>query len=125
MWHGIFTDAWRDILRAKKKELGYSNEDIAEMINTSESAVRRDLCDRSDPPLSRIVAIANALGVPIADLFMPSLPNGMKIQTLVEEYTRLAEENTVLKADVGRLRARIDELTDEILKMNRYYMKQE
>ena len=132
MWHGLFIDGWREILRKQKKALGYSNEKIAERANLSESVVARDLMDGSDPPLSRIAAISTALEYSYEELFIPSLPNGMKLKTLVEEYVRVTEENkalrddnAVLRATVDTMRLRNDELKDEILEVHRYYMRRD
>lgn len=89
MWHGIIVDSWRDIVKARKKASGLSNIEIGERAHLTESVVQRALAEGSDPPLSLIKAIADALEMQIEDLFMPSLPNGMKIKALIEEYTRL------------------------------------
>jgi transcriptional regulator with XRE-family HTH domain len=130
MWHGLFVDAWRDILKAQKKFMGLSNMKIAERANTTEGVVARALADGSDPPLSQIVAIATALETPFEELFIPSLPNGMKIKTLIEEYAKITEENqslrednTALRIKVDELRGKIDTLKDEIIETQRHYIK--
>jgi transcriptional regulator with XRE-family HTH domain len=130
MWHGLFVDAWRDILKAQKKLMGLSNMKIAEKANTTEGVVARALADGSDPPLSQIVAIATALETPFEELFIPSLPNGMKIKTLIEEYAKITEENQVLREEntglrekVDALRDKVDTLKDEIIETHRHYIK--
>ena len=130
MWHGIFVDAWRDIAKAKKKFMGLSNIKIAERANTTEGVIARALADGSDPPLSQIVAIATALEIPVEELFIPSLPNGMKIKTLIEEHARIAEDNQALREDnavlrtkVEELRDKVDTLKDEIIATHKHYIK--
>jgi transcriptional regulator with XRE-family HTH domain len=130
MWHGIIADSWRDVIRTRKRELGLSNAKLAELVDSSESAVARDLADKSDPPLSHIVALAAALDVPLSDLFSPNLPNGMKLATVMEDYARvtaeniaLKEENTALRANVEELRDKVDTLKDEIIETHRHYIK--
>ena len=126
MWHGIIADSWRETLRARKREIGLSNAKLAELVDSSESAVARDLMDRSDPPISHIVALATALEVPLSDLFAPTLPNGMKLAYLLEDYARvtaesiaLKEENASLRASVEEWRAKADDLKDELLAIYR------
>jgi transcriptional regulator with XRE-family HTH domain len=130
MWHGLFVDAWRDILKAQKKLMGVSNIKIAEKANTTEGVVARALADGSDPPLSQIVAIATALEIPFEELFIPSLPNGMKIKTLIEEYAKITEENQSLReandallTKVEELRGKVDTLKNEIIETHRHYIK--
>lgn len=130
MWHGIIADSWREILRARKRELGLSNAKLAELVDSSESAVSRDLADKSDPPLSHIVTLATALEVPLSDLFAPNLPNGMKLATLLEDYARTTAENIALKEDntalcikVESLRDKVDALKDELIATHNYYIK--
>jgi transcriptional regulator with XRE-family HTH domain len=126
MWHGIIADSWRDVIRARKRELGLSNAKLAELVDSSESAVARDLADKSDPPLSHIVALAAALDVPLSDLFSPNLPNGMKLATVMEDYARvtaeviaLKEENAILREKVEDYRNKVDALKDELLAVYR------
>lgn len=127
MWHGIIDDSWRKIVLARKKELRYSNAMIAERAQfLSESVVRNDLDDNSDPPLSHIGAIAGALDMEVNELFIPSLPNGMRIKALIEAYVRLVEENAELTAKnetlsdrVEELRMQNDSLKDELLGLYR------
>lgn len=126
MWHGIIADSWRDVIRARKRELGLSNAKLAELVDSSESAVARDLADKSDPPLSHIVALAAALDVPLSDLFSPNLPNGMKLATVMEDYARvtaevisLKEENATLSRRVEEYRNINDALKDELLALYR------
>jgi transcriptional regulator with XRE-family HTH domain len=126
MWHGIIADSWRDVIRARKRELGLSNAKLAELVDSSESAVARDLADKSDPPLSHIVALAAALDVPLSDLFSPNLPNGMKLATVMEDYARvtaeviaLKEENAILREKVEDYRNINDALKDELLALYR------
>lgn len=126
MWHGIIADSWRDVIRARKRELGLSNAKLAELVDSSESAVARDLADKSDPPLSHIVALAAALDVPLSDLFSPNLPNGMKLATVMEDYARvtaeviaLKEENAILREKAEEYRNINDALKDELLALYR------
>lgn len=130
MWHGIIVDSWRDVIRTRKRELGLSNAKLAELVGSSESAVARDLADKSDPPLSHIVGLADALNVPRSDLFLPNLPNGMRLATVIEDYARVAsevialqEENAVLRAKVEELRDKVDTLKDEVIATHNYYIK--
>lgn len=129
MWHGLISDEWREILKAKKRALGLSNAKIGELAMMSESVVARDLSDGSDPPLSRIVSIATALDITIDELFS-TLPNGKRSKQLLEDYARLeednrrlSEENEKLRARVEDLRTRNDELKDEIIDINRHYRR--
>ena len=126
MWHGISAGFWRETLRARKRELGLSNAKLAELVDSSESAVARDLADKSDPPISHIEALATALELPLSDLFAPTLPYGMKLASLLEDYARvtaesiaLKEENASLRASVEEWRAKADDLKDELLAIYR------
>jgi transcriptional regulator with XRE-family HTH domain len=110
MWHGIIVDSWRDIVKARKKASGLSNIEIGERAHLTESVVQRALAEGSDPPLSHITAIANALEMQIEDLFMPSLPNGMKIKSLIEEYTRLKTDYEAMTEKLLRLEQTVKEL---------------
>ena len=130
MWHGLILDSWRDILRGKKKHLGYSNLKVAELTNMSEGAVERFFADRSDPPISRIFSIAVALDVPTENLFVASLPNGMMAKDLIDDYARVSAENAALREEITRLqttveslRDKVDELKDEIIETHRHYIK--
>lgn len=113
MWHGIIADSWRDIAKARKKFLGLSNFDIGERAHLNEGVVQRALADGSDPPLSCIDAIAHALEIDVGDLLVPNLPNGLKIKTLIEEYTRLKSENEALAEKVTRLEQTVTDLEHE------------
>lgn len=119
MWRGMIIDSWRETLRARKKHLALSNAKLGEIAGFSEGVIERDLKDHSDPPLSHIVAIADALGVPVADLFSPTLPNGMTATALLEDYARVCADNHALKVQVEDLRHRVDELKDELLAIYR------
>ena len=115
MWHGLIIDTWRDVLRSKKKERGFSNAYIAEKAPLSEGAVARLFTDRSDPPISHIVAVSAVLDVPVDELFAPALPNGRRARDLLEDYARISQENADLRDETARLKALVDNLKDELL----------
>ena len=130
MWHGLIVDSWRDILRVKKKHLGYSNLKVAELSNMSEGAVERFFADHSDPPISRIFSIALALDVPTEDLFASSLPNGIRAKDLIDDYARVSAENAALREEitglrnkVESLRNKVDDLTDALIATHNHYIK--
>ena len=115
MWHGLIIDTWRDVLRSKKKERGFSNAYIAEKALLSEGAVARLFTDRSDPPISHIVAVSAVLDVPVDELFAPARPNGRRARDLLEDDARISQENADLREETARLKALVDNLKDELL----------
>lgn len=119
MLRGMVVDTWRDVLKERKKAKGLTNERIAELANTTESVVQRFFSPVSDPPLSQIKEIADVLDVPIEELFVTALPNGMKLKDLLEEYTRVTEELRAKKDECSALRDENNALKDELLNMYR------
>ena len=56
-------------LRKVMNRKNVSDKELAERINISRTSVNAIVCGRTDPSLSRLEQIANALGVSLIELF--------------------------------------------------------
>lgn len=137
---------WLDVLKERRKELGYTIKGISEKANLPERTVSRIFSgETEDPYASNLHRIAVVLDLSLDDLLADggSVVGGKKFAVLKEEVDNLTAEverlnselailtaeNSVLKDKVGVLTAENDilrlklEHKDQLLALHNYYIK--
>lgn len=101
---------WLDIIRERRKELGYTAKDIAREAKLTERTVTRIFSgETEDPYASNLYRIAVVLDLSLDDL----LADG---QSVVggKKFAAMKEENNALTAEVERLTAELVGANSEI-----------
>lgn len=84
-----------NFIAEKRKELGYSQKDLAEKLNITDKAVSKWETGRSTPDVSILISLANLLGVSVTELL-----NGEEISR--EEINAAADELIVKSLESER-----------------------
>ena len=137
---------WLDIIKSLKKEKGLSVKDLSEMTNLPERSIARIFSgDTSNPYMTTLIPIVNALGVSLDYVFSDSKvivatenvaelqENVAELQESVEvaesEKDLLLAENKILQDKVSNLEKEIELLKtklmhkEELLAVHNYYTK--
>lgn len=108
-----------------------SNKTLSELSGVSVDTIGRifniSIPIKEGPGVETLVAICNALGVEVWELFYTGDKSFVGIQVeynnLKEAHDALFAENAVLQSEVDRLRIKVDTLKDEIISTHNSYHK--
>jgi transcriptional regulator with XRE-family HTH domain len=122
---------WRDKLIEIKKAKAMSNKMLADAAGTSQDTVSRlfntSVTIKEGPGIETIVAVCNALGVEVWEIFYTGDKSFVGLQAefiaLKDERDSLVAENAVLKSENERLHTKVDTLKDEIIDTHKSYHK--
>ena len=106
-----------------------SNKTLSELSGVSVDTLGRifniSIPIKEGPGVETLVAICNALGVEVWELFYTGDNSFVGLQAeciaLKEERDNLVAQNAVLQNDVDRLRNKVDTLKDEIINTHNSY----
>lgn len=109
---------WRDKLIEARVAKGISISDLAEKIKTSNKSVTRILSGKTEfPPIDKVLALGDILGIPRRELFeeetnlVVPIEEFVALQTelteLRDKCDRLAAENVTLTAENDRLQTKL------------------
>lgn len=130
---------WLDILKALKKEQNLSVKQLSEMTNLPERSIARIFSgDTSNPYMTTLIPIVNALGVSLDYVFSDSkvvvanetvVELQENVETVNSEKDILLAENKILQDKVNNLEKEL-ELTkmrlmhkEELLAVHNFYCK--
>lgn len=124
---------WRNqVIEIRKiKAPTMSNKTLSELSGVSVDTIGRifniSIPIKEGPGVETLVAICNALGIEVWELFYTGDKSFVGLQaectTLKEERDNLVAQNAVLQSEVDRLRNKIDTLKDEIINTHNSYHK--
>ena len=124
---------WRNqVIEIRKiKAPTMSNKTLSELSGVSVDTIGRifniSIPIKEGPGVETLVAICNALGVEVWELFYTGDKSFVGIQVeynnLKEAHDALFAENAVLQSEVDRLRIKVDTLKDEIISTHNSYHK--
>ena len=120
---------WRDKLIEIRKAKAMSNKMLADAAKVSQDTITRmfntSVTIKEGPGIETIVAVCNALGVEVWEIFFTGDKSFVGLQaeytTLKDERDSLVAENAVLQSENDRLRTKVDTLKDEIINTHNNY----
>lgn len=120
---------WRDKLIEIRKAKAMSNKMLADAAKVSQDTITRmfntSVTIKEGPGIETIVAVCNALGVEVWEIFFTGDKSFVGLQaeytTLKDERDSLVAENAVLQSENDRLHTKVDTLKDEIIDTHKSY----
>ena len=109
---------WREKIIEAKKALGKSTKTMACEAHLSEKTVQRILTDpQKMPRVDDVLALGATVNLSSRDLFEETASF-----ICSKDVEQQAEETEELKKEILQLKAKIDELKDEIINTHKYYI---
>lgn len=110
---------WREKIIEAKKALGKTAREMAEKTNLSEKTVHRILHDSQKiPRVDDVIALGATVNLSPRELFEEA-----SAYICDQDVKKQAAEADALREEIAALKAKVDELKDEIIRIHGYYTR--